>query len=99
MSRKVSVPDRLNALAKIYRARAKVYQKDYHHLGESLLAMFPDGLHLETAEEFNRFALFVHLHGKVMRYAQNMKRSGHADSLSDAAVYAMLMQECDDEQR
>lgn len=95
-SRRRTVRQRLTDLAAVHAARGKVYKRDYHHLGESLAAMFPDGLALKSAEEFNRFALFVHLHGKVMRYAQSMLVGGHADSLDDAAVYAQMMRECDD---
>lgn len=94
---KPTVPDRLSYLGNIYAARSKVYGKDYRHLGDSLSAIFPNGLLLETPEEFNRFALFIHLHGKMFRYGQNMKSGGHADSLDDASVYAQLMRECDDE--
>jgi hypothetical protein len=96
-SRGKTVPQRLSLLGNIHKDRGKVYKKDYHHLGESLKAMFPDGLTLTTTEEFNRFALFVHLHGKVMRYAQSMLTGGHADSLDDLAVYSMMAQECDQE--
>jgi hypothetical protein len=96
MNTSKSVPDRLIELSELYKERATWYGKDYKHLGESLVAMFPDGLKLSTAEEFNRFALFIHVHGKVMRYAQNMLRGGHADSLDDISVYAQLMRECDD---
>lgn len=95
--RSPSVPQRLAALAKIYEERGKVYAKDYQHLGASLKAIFPQGLLLETEEEFNRFALFIHLHGKMARYGQNIKKGGHADSLDDASVYAQLMRECDDD--
>lgn len=95
--KKKTVAQRLAKLSNLYAQRASVYGKDYQHLGQSLIGMFPDGLTLTTAEEFNRFALFIHVHGKVMRYAQTMLRGGHEDSLDDVSVYAQMMRECDDE--
>ena len=94
-----SVPDRLARLGEIYRERGKVYGDDYKQAGAMYAAMFPRGLTLKTAAEFNRMSLFIHLAAKVARYAQGGMQRGHEDSLNDIAVYAQMMQEIDDETR
>lgn len=58
--------------------------------------MFPRGLSLNTAEDFNRFALFVQLMHKLTRYAQALKTGGHRDSLDDLSVYAQMLAAVDE---
>jgi hypothetical protein len=89
-----SVPDMLKDLSKIHAERSSIYGDDFMHIGEVLLGMFPNGLHLQTSEDFNRFALFLYQVTKLARYAQNMAKfsTGHPDSLDDIAVYSQLLQ-------
>lgn len=93
------VPQMLRELARIHDERGTIYGDNYKHGGLALLAMFPKGIVLETEEEFNRFHLLVYLYGKLSRYARTVKTGGHVDSLDDLAVYAMLLQEYDEELR
>jgi hypothetical protein len=60
------------------------------------LGIFPDGLELKTASDFTRFALFTQCHGKLLRYAANFHRGGHAESLDDLSVYAQLLNYTDE---
>ncbi len=85
----------LEELVQLHAERGERYTDDYKRRGSSLLPMFPDGLTLKTPEDFNRFAILVHIHGKLMRYANMFGKGGCADSLRDIAVYAMLLQELD----
>ena len=95
--RKPTVGERLADLGRIYDERAAVYGDNYRHFGEAMMGLFPRGLELKTAEDFNRLGLFFHVMSKASRYAQCLARGeGHFDSLSDLAVYAMMAQECDD---
>jgi hypothetical protein len=89
------VYDMLAALSRINKERGALYGYDYLHLGEAMVGFFPNGLELRTAEDFNRFALFVHLGTKLNRYAQQIKKGGHVDSLDDLSVYAQLLQQFD----
>jgi hypothetical protein len=90
----------LRALAKIHADRHAVYGDDYLHAGEVMIGYFPQGLHLKTPEDFNRFVLFVHMSTKMGRYAQALVRgSGHPDSLDDLSVYAQLEQNSDSRAR
>lgn len=95
----VSVPDRLQALGDLYRERNKLYGSNYKHFGHILVGMYPEGVTLKTAEEFNRFALLLQLMHKLTRYARSVNNGGHLDSLDDLAVYAQMMAEYDDDIR
>jgi len=92
---KPTVPQRLVDLAKIFEDRQAIYGDNYMHIGEIMMGMFPSGLELKTADEFNRLHLFFHLVGKLTRYARAMPGGGHDDSLDDEAVYAMLLRQFD----
>src|SRR5215813_2887986 len=96
--RKSSPSERLRALAKLYRERNKIYGDNYIYSGHFLSGLFPYGLLLKTPDEFRRFYMFVHMISKLDRYARAVSRGeGHADSLDDLAVYAMMTQETDDD--
>lgn len=92
-----SVPDRLKLLGELFLKRNKTYGAAYKFFGKTLLGMFPDGLSLKTEEDFNRFALFVLLTGKLTRYARVFSEGGHPDSLDDTSVYAQMLSEYDEE--
>ena len=98
-TRSPTVGERLAALGRIKEERGAVYGDDYEHFGRVMTGMFPRGLLLETEEEFCRFGMFVLMQVKMSRYAQNIKRGGHADSLDDVAVYSQLQREVDEMRR
>jgi len=89
------VPELLYNAARIYEERNKMYGDNYKRFGYILQQMFPKGLRLNSAEEFNRFGVFVQIMAKCTRYAENFVNGGHPDSLDDTAVYAMMLQELD----
>jgi hypothetical protein len=91
-----TVAEQLKDLASIHEQRSGLYGQDFLRVGPSLMAIFPEGLTLSTAEEFTRFALFAQIHGKLLRYAARFKEGGHADSLDDLAVYAQILRQVDE---
>ena len=93
------VPARLEQLGSLYRERNALYRDNYKNFGRTLVGLFPDGITLKTAEEFNRFALFLMLVHKASRYAHSINNGGHEDSLDDTSVYAQMMAEYDEEVR
>lgn len=96
----MTVADMLEKLGDLYRQRNGLYGDNYKRTGRRMLGYFPDGIHLRTQEDFNRFSLFVHMDGKMSRYAQVMLRGeGHVDSLDDLSVYSQMQQEVDAEAR
>jgi len=91
------VPQDLNELAKLFEERHSIYGRDYEHVGQVLMNLFPGGIVLDTAIKMRRFYMFVFLLSKLNRYAQCMARgTGHSDSLKDLAVYATMLNELDD---
>lgn len=87
----------LNAAAMLYKQRNTVYKDSYKRIGHVLVGMFPDGLTLTTAEDFNRFVTLIQIAGKINRYANNFhKPHGHVDSLRDNLVYTAMLLELDD---
>jgi hypothetical protein len=94
--KKTFVANQLEQKAILFEERSKVYGANYKHFGQIMKGMFPDGLVLQTEEEFNRIGLLVMLMSKFSRYANNFKKGGHRDSLDDIAVYSMMTAECDE---
>ncbi len=90
-----TVPELLQAAAQIYEERNKLYGDNYKHFGNFMQLLFPKGLCLNTVDDFNRFGVFIQIVSKITRYSQQFTNGGHADSLDDAAVYAMMLQELD----
>ena len=89
------VPEMLRDAANIYEERNKLYGDNYKRFGYIMRELFPMGLHLHGYDDFNRYGVFVQVVSKITRYAENFTRGGHADSLDDMAVYAMMLQELD----
>ena len=86
----------LRELGVIFDDRAAVYGDNYKHFGTVMIGMFPRGLTLRTADDFNRFSLFALSVVKQTRYAQMFERGGHRDSLDDSSVYNQMLAEVDD---
>lgn len=67
--------------------------------GEVLAALFPDGLTLKGEVEFSRFVLFTMAQIKFMRYAENLLKGGHQDSIHDLGVYSFILEAYDATQK
>jgi hypothetical protein len=93
------VPNELIAKAELYRERNKIYGDNYKRFGKVMALLFPKGLNLSSADDHNRFGIFVQIVAKVTRYAENFERGGHDDSLDDNSVYSMMLKELDNEVR
>lgn len=92
----MSPDQRLKELANLFQERNKQYGSNYLQFDAVLRALFPYGIHVTENGEFGRLMLVMHLVTKLTRYTQNMQQGkGHADSLDDMAVYAMMLQEHD----
>jgi hypothetical protein len=90
------VPEILRELADLYEERNKVHGDNYLKLGHVLKGYFPNGITLSTVDDFNRYALFTMVVGKMGRYAECMLRGeDHEDSLRDSSVYGAMLLEVD----
>jgi hypothetical protein len=94
-----TVPELLRHAASIYEERNKIYGDNYKRFGSIVSLLFPNGLTLENEDDHNRFGVFVQIVSKITRYAECFELGGHIDSLDDTAVYAMMLQELDNEIR
>lgn len=92
-----TVPEGLRDAASIYEERNKIYGDNYKQFGNLMKAIFPNGIALNTADDHNRFGIFVQILSKVTRYSQQFTKGGHKDSLDDLSVYAQMLQELDAE--
>lgn len=62
-----------------------------------MVALFPDGLTLKTADDWNRAHLFLLGVVKQSRYAVNFEKGGHRDSARDLTVYSAMLEAVDEE--
>ena len=90
-----SVPQALSDLGSLYEERNALYKDNYLHFGATMVGLFPSGITLKTAEDFNRFCIFVQMMHKQSRYARSILSGGHPDSLDDISVYSQMLQEHD----
>lgn len=89
------VPQELREKAALYEERNVIYGDNYKRFGPIMALLFPNGLTLNTPDDFNRYGVFVQVAAKLTRYAENFTRGGHIDSLDDTAVYSMMLKELD----
>jgi hypothetical protein len=88
--------DKLEAMAATFRERNAVYGDNFIRLGNAMHAMFPQGLTLNSADDWTRLYFFMLQQVKQSRYATNFNRGGHPDSVHDTAVYAALLEVFDE---
>lgn len=88
------VPGKLERLADLYRERNASYGDNYKRIGLTLHSFLGTTV-LDSPADYARFANFLQLVGKVVRYGVQFQGGGHDDSLDDNAVYAMMQHELD----
>lgn len=96
MKKSISVAKDLEGKAKLYAAKNAEYGDTYKAVGHVLEQIFPEGIELCSPEDQNRYAIFITMVSKMCRYANNWNK-GHADSLDDISVYAMMLKELDND--
>jgi hypothetical protein len=77
-----------------YRERNKCYGDNYKHFGRVMTALYPDGLTLADKSDWNRLGVFIQIMSKLTRYVADPHK-GHHDSIHDAGVYCMMLEELD----
>lgn len=91
-----NVIDMMKEAQKTYCERNALYGDTYKKIGYILEAMFPEGLVLSGPLDLNRFACFVMVIGKAVRYAQMIANGQtHQDTPHDMGVYSFMLQELD----
>ncbi len=85
--------------AATFKARNAVYGNNYLNVGNAMAGLFPDGITLKTADDHNRFHIFMLGIVKLSRYANSFSKGGHADSSHDNTVYSAMLESIDEEIR
>lgn len=94
-ARLVRANEILQEAAETYAARNVEYKDNYYMVGQMMAALFPEGLHLQTADDWNRMHIFILGVVKQTRYATNWNKGGHRDSIRDLTVYCAMLEEID----
>ena len=76
--------------------RGKVYGEAYKQFGPIMMALFPNGIVLKSADDWNRYSCLHMEVAKLARYCQNFS-TGHIDSQHDLCVYAAMLESLDRE--
>lgn len=87
----------LTEAAETFKARNAVYGNNYLNVGGAMASLFPKGVTLKTADDFNRFHIFMLGVVKLSRYCNNWEKGGHADSMHDNTVYSAMLESIDAE--
>lgn len=85
-----NVPEILEEMAKTFRSRNKIYGDNYKILGKVIKELFPNGVHLETEQDFLVWHLFELVMLKLTRFSSSQLT--HKDSIHDLAVYAAMIE-------
>lgn len=94
------VANELRLKANLFEARNEEYGNSYKDFGKVMAALFDEksagGILLKGERDHARWGILIQIVGKLHRYANNFAGGGHADSLDDISVYAMMLKELDD---
>ena len=85
----------LERLVALRQDRHKQYGDTFTIKGEMMAALFPNGVRLNTPNDFKRYNALNMITSKLIRYCNNFHVGGHVDSLDDIAVYSMILQDID----
>jgi len=93
----MTAADVLRKALETYEQRNLVYNDNYVRLGLVMQALFPDGLTIKYAKDWERLYALLMIQVKQTRYVEQWQNGGHPDSSIDTAVYAALQKEIDDD--
>lgn len=84
-----TIIDELEDMHKTASERASVYGDSYLRFGNVARGLWPNGLHVESKEDFDRLGVVVQIISKLVRYTGT--EHGHKDSAHDLAVYGAML--------
>src|SRR6185503_14171598 len=94
---KMKADARLEEAAKLYKERNAIYKDNFRTVGAAMAALFPEGVVLKDADDWNRMHIFILNMVKMSRYAMQWYEGGHDDSTQDMTVYPAILGQLDDE--
>jgi hypothetical protein len=87
----------LSEAAATFKDRNAIYGNNYLNVGKAMEGLFPAGLTIKSADDWNRLHIFLLGVIKQTRYANNWSAGGHADSAHDNTVYSAMLESIDAE--
>lgn len=81
----------LNELQEVFKLRNQQYGDSYLTAGQIMEILFPDGIQVKGAREYNRLMIYIHIITKFTRYAHSLQTTGHMDSAEDMCVYSAML--------
>ena len=91
---KVTVTELMEDAICLFTERNLAYGESYRRFGPIMKALFPNGVTITTADDWNRMGVFFHIVDKLSRYSRDHK-TGHIDSMKDIGVYSTILQQLD----
>jgi hypothetical protein len=88
---KTDAAEILALAANTFRERNAMARDNYKVVGRLLEALFPEGLKVESAHDWERLNILLSILGKLTRYTQSWKEGGHEASLLDIPTYAAIL--------
>ncbi len=89
-----SAADILAEASETYREKNKIYGDNYKRVGEVMHGLFPVGVTLNSADDWNRMHILLLMAVKMTRYTVNWA-AGHQDSIRDMTVYGGMLEMID----
>lgn len=89
----MDIQEIFDSMKATFAERNKTYGDSYRQMGPVMMAIFPNGLTIQTSDEWQRFGAFFMIICKVVRYAEAFKAGGHIDSAHDSAVYSAILEQ------
>ena len=89
--------DCLEEALETFKQRNKQYGDNYLTHGKVMTALFPNGIQLQTVEDWNRFGIVNMIVAKLTRYAQKWPDVSEStiDSVHDTGVYSFMLEALD----
>lgn len=65
--------------------------------GDVLSSLFPNGSHLESSDQYSRFAMVDMIVNNLIGYCNNFDHGGHEDCLNQISICSQMLNELDSE--
>ena len=85
----LTTDDMLREMANIFRERNTKYGSNYNKVAAMMTALFPNGITLQTHEDFIRFHFLDWTVGKLTRFVNTNMTD--VDSAKDGGVYLAML--------
>ena len=91
----------LDEAAETFRQRNAIYGNNFLHIGIIMMGLFPEGLSINTAEDWNRLHILLLQIVKLSRYCnvwdadEPKEIASRIDSMHDNTVYSAILESID----